>query len=146
MDMAEKSVAMSSAVLTEGRLAAAGTTESLTRTGMREDAAREGMAADARLTESEMSCGIVMLCECKSIGSESFWWRRKRKREKERGKPQILIPENPANLLTQDLGTSELMPAAARQPGGHGVRMMMMIGCIETRICLQFIIPSHPPL
>lgn len=62
MDIAAKSVATSSAVLTGGRLAAAGTTESLTRTGRREDAAREDMAADARLTEKseiECECGIV---------------------------------------------------------------------------------------
>lgn len=69
MDIAERSVAMSSAVLTAWRLAAAGTTESLTRTGMRDRAAREGMATDARLTESEIEyCGIVMYCMYVSIG------------------------------------------------------------------------------
>lgn len=66
IDIAARTVAMSSAVLTGMRLAAAGTTESLSWTVMRERAARECMAAPARLTvnddenDNEKSCGIVM--------------------------------------------------------------------------------------
>lgn len=118
MDIAEKSVAMSSAVLTEGRLAAAGTTESLTRTGMREDAAREGMAADAWLTENEMSCGIVMLCECKSIGSESFWWRRKEKEKKEGENPRYLYLRIPQTCSHRTLEPQNLCQQQQDSLGG----------------------------
>ena len=99
-DIAAKSVATSSAVLTGRRLAAAGTTELLTWTGMRERAAREGMAADVRLTEkSEIDCGIVMFCGCERCGSVRVCWRRKRKRERIwEEKTPILIPENPLKL------------------------------------------------
>lgn len=72
MDIAQRSEAMSSAVLTGGRLAVAGTTESLTKTGMRERAAREGMAAAARLTEREIDLGIEIILECESIGIKSL--------------------------------------------------------------------------
>ena len=34
---------------------------------MRELAAREGMAAEVRLTENEIDCGILMFFECESM-------------------------------------------------------------------------------
>lgn len=103
MDIAEKSVAMLSAILTGGRLAAAGTTESLTWTGMREPTAWEDMAADARLAENEIECGIVMFCECKRRGNVRVRWRKeeKKKRKKLGGKCTYLYLRTLSNLLTR---------------------------------------------
>ncbi len=61
MDVSERSMAMSLAVLMGERLAVAGTTEPLTWTGMHELAVRESMVADVRLTENELGCGNLFM-------------------------------------------------------------------------------------